>query len=102
MNLRRGLFRIWLAGSLAWLGFISWQYFSRCHYGSSHPFEKSPIVLWCPVKREKGLILGGNVHEFGFYDLVAIATAFFGPPVTAFILGLVVLWIVEGFKPKSN
>ena len=102
MNLRRGLVRTWLAASAAWLGYFGWQYFSRCSYGQIHPFEKSPIVLYCPVKREKGIVLSGAISQFEVWDFAAVGAAFFGPPMGAFIFGLIVVWVVDGFKPNSN
>ena len=99
MNWRRGLLRLWLVASLLWISFVGWAGYQRL------------VQLSCFDKRKANPSLGNPLRclpEAGYpndylpghtaADLIVWALA----PVVVFILGLIVAWIVAGFKSASS
>jgi hypothetical protein len=74
LNWRRGLFRLWLLASAAWI--LAWGVYS---------------------------ILSAIAHAFVTpEDVVARAVVFFGPPVALLLCGLAARWALEGFRPNER
>jgi hypothetical protein len=94
MNLRRGLFRLWLVASCAWC--VGWLiYFGH----TCQPRANVPLI-YCRL-----LLLNDWVHHsenFTVDDYLNITLSGLAVPVAAFILGLAGLWAVEGFKTRSK
>lgn len=71
LNWRRGLFRIWLLLSAAWI--MGWIVY---------------LILYG---------IRGGFHGAG--DLLAIPVLLIGPPIALLLFGLVAGWAFRGFKP---
>jgi hypothetical protein len=71
VNWRRGLMRIWLLVSAAWI--MGWTVYLIL-YGIQGGFQRSG-------------------------DLLALPVLLFGPPVALLLFGLVAGWAFRGFKP---
>jgi hypothetical protein len=91
MNLRRGLFRLWLMLSGVWLTYSIWQYLTKCTMDDKG-------LVWCKVQMP--LLIGYNIP--GLTDLENIAAGILGPPVGMMILGLISLWVAKGFAEPSK
>jgi hypothetical protein len=73
LNWRRGLFRLWLLVSAAWL--MGWSIY---------------------------FILSAMAQAFKTLgDLLAIPVVFFGPPIALLLCGLATGWAVRGFKAEK-
>jgi hypothetical protein len=72
MNWRRGMFRIWLLMSAAWI--MSWS-------------------IYLIVDALEGGLRGGN--------LLWVPVLLFGPPVALLIFGVATGWAFRGFKVDS-
>jgi hypothetical protein len=73
LNWRRGLFRVWLLLSAAW------------------------IMAWVV-----SLILYGIEVGFQIGGLLSIPVLLFGPPIALLLFGLAAGWAFRGFKPDIN
>jgi hypothetical protein len=80
MNIRRGLFRIWLVASLAWIVSSFWMFDYSCFFGH-YP--------WCDWWVVSPLLSSTYVE-------VLVKT--FGPPLVALVGGMAAFWSVAGFK----
>jgi hypothetical protein len=74
INWRRGLFRVWLLISMAWV--MGWVVY---------------LVMYG---------IGGGFHEIG--DFLKLPVLFFGPPLALFAFGVVARWALLGFAPDKN
>jgi hypothetical protein len=100
MDVRRGLWRLWILASVLWAGFHGWLFWDNCIPGSDGD-------LWCPTwlgdkRLPSDLVLG--LRQFGYGDALRIAAWLFGPPVACLIIGLGFFWVGDGFseRPRSN
>ncbi len=74
LNWRRGLFRLWLLLSAAWL--MSWTIYLTM-YGVRAGFD-------------------------GAGELIAIPILLFGPPIALLLFGLAARWTFRGFRPDQG
>jgi hypothetical protein len=73
LNWRRGLFRLWLLVSVAWI--LAWGVYS---------------------------ILSAIAHAFMTpEDFLARLVVFFGPPLALLVVGLAARWAIQGFIPDE-
>jgi hypothetical protein len=91
IHLRRGLFRLWIVATFAWVVYWGW-YFAQCN--STHEkgiTEYFPIT--CP---------GHPWHTYGsteFYGV--IASAIIAPAIAllgGYVIVLIIIWIFRGFQ----
>jgi len=82
VNLRRGLFRLWAAVSVAWIILAGW--YSLLLLYPSAPGDMIPVLT-------EGRIM-------------AAVRLMFGPPLLVLAVVFAPLWVWDGFKPhkKSN
>ena len=74
INWRRGLFRVWLLMSAAWI--MGWAIYS---------------------------VLSAMNHGFQTLgDFLSIPVVFFGPPIALLLLGLAAAWSFRGFKMDTE
>src|ERR687887_1327336 len=74
LNWRRGLFRLWLLVSAAWL--MSWTIY---------------------------FILSAMAHALNTVgDFLAIPVVFFGPPIALLLCGIATGWAIRGFRSDAN
>ena len=101
MNWRRGLFRIWIVGSVIWISGTFW---------AIQPLENS-APLWGPatyasVDYGAAKRAGYTTAEIrGYLDrkpLTEFAEWGAVPPIVLGVFGLSTCWIVAGFKARSN
>ena len=81
----RALVRLWLFGSIAWLGFWVWRDGSGC-------FQAKNGALWCPNAAGDALAATSYLH---------IALDVLGPPIALLILGWAYLWFARR-APNSD
>jgi hypothetical protein len=74
LNWRRGMFRLWLVLSAAWL--MGWTIY-LIMYGLRRGFQTSG-------------------------DLAVVPVLLLGPPVALLIFGLAAAWAFRGFKPEDK
>jgi hypothetical protein len=74
LNWRRGLFRVWLLLSAAWI--MGWIVYLILHG------------------------IQGGFQSFG--DLLAIPVLLIGPPIALLLFGLVAGWAFRGFRPDNG
>jgi hypothetical protein len=74
INWRRGLFRVWLLISIAWI--MAWIVY-LVMYGIQGGFKQTGDLLTLPV-------------------------LFFGPPIALLLLAAVARWAFQGFQPDKN
>jgi hypothetical protein len=80
--MRTGLFRLWLVGSLLWIGYCAWRSDLTCWWR----FETEP---WCrdPV-----------TDLFSYYR--SIALRMIGAPLLAGLGIIAALWVGAGFRRR--
>jgi hypothetical protein len=84
MNIRRGLWRLWLVLTVAWLGFAIWT---------------TPDLQTCLFR----IGSGQWCDHWTTHDYLAAVGVLFGGPVALLVLGCAVFWITSGFKePKPT
>jgi hypothetical protein len=81
----RALVRLWLFGSIAWLGFWAWRDGSGC-------FMAGNGRLWCPN------MVGDAVSPTSYLHL---ALDVLGPPVAVLVLGLAFLWFARSVDKSA-
>ena len=74
INWRRGLLRVWLLMSAAWI--MGWAIYSILH------------------------AISNGFQTLG--DFLRIPVVFFGPPLALLLLGLAATWAFRGFKPDPD
>lgn len=74
LNWRRGLFRMWLLVSSAWM--LGWAVY---------------LAIWA---------LRWGFDRLG--DLLAIPVLLFGPPLALLLFGLATVWAFRGFAPDKR
>ena len=82
----RALVRLWLFGSIAWLGFWAWRDGSGC-------FKAGNGRLWCPNATGDALAPTSYVQ---------LAFSVLGPPVAVLVLGLAFLWFAKGTQNTAD
>ena len=75
----RALVRLWLVGSVAWVGFWAWRDGWGC-------FTAKNGMLWCPNA-------AGDALSATSY--LQIALNVLGPPLVLLVLGLAYLWFAR-------
>ncbi len=79
MDAWRALVRLWLFGSIAWVGFWAWRDGSGC-------FTARNGTLWCPNIAGDALLVTTYLH---------ITLNVLGPPLVLLFLGLAFLWFAR-------
>jgi hypothetical protein len=74
LNWRRGLFRIWVVFSAAWI--MGWTIY---------------LIIFG---------LQGGFRQFG--QVLAVPVTLFGPPIATLLLGLGVRWALQGFRGDAK
>ena len=101
MNWRRGLFRLWIAASILWVGAVGWSVYDRV--------ERARAESSCATQRIANPALGNTSDCFSgdltFDHLIPLsgllseyALIALGPVVGALVLGMAGIWVVTGFK----
>jgi hypothetical protein len=94
MDVRRGLWRLWILASVLWVAFHGWRFWDKCIPGSEGD-------VWCPIGHDDWV---RDLRYFDYADVLRNTAWIFGPPVACLIIGLGVLWVGDGFseRPRSN
>jgi hypothetical protein len=95
-NYRTGLFRLWLVGAAAWLAWAHWSdLMSKC----PEFFEELDMDMraMCHFSAQDVYTSNASLLRNPALELMLL------PPVSAFVLGLALLWVAGGFRSqKSN
>jgi hypothetical protein len=83
MNIRRGLWRLWLVLTVAWLGLVIWT---------------TPELQTCLFRIGSGL----RCDNWTTHDYIAAVGVLFGGPVALLVIGWAVFWITSGFKRRPR
>jgi hypothetical protein len=96
MNLKRGLFRVWLVASGVWVA--GWLIYIWATCDLKHvPGDEPPnqYVTVCYTNFSGWMT---QVSYFTIWDYGSIALSALAVPVGAFILGFCAFWAANGFK----
>lgn len=104
MNLKRGLFRLWLLGSGIWLAgwfIFIWATCELKQYPGSGDKPWEAYVQICYTGFSSWMT---QVRNFTVWDYASIVGSGLAVPVAALVIGLGVLWVKDGFKsrPKNS
>lgn len=112
MRWTRGLFRLWLVLSLLWIGAVAWAERDTLCWTSSNDRRVEAVVTDGPLVLAR---LDETLFEESYRSLIdclpprghvvdwwrsrepALLVAL-GPPLGAFVLGCVLLWVGRGFR----
>jgi hypothetical protein len=101
MNVRRGLFRIWVVSSLFWLA--GWLLYVRatCETkylpGSAQGAPWKEYVKFCYTGFGEWMT---QVQNFTFWDYASIGLVGFAVPVATLVIGVGILWAIDGFRSR--
>jgi len=88
MNWRRGILRLWLVASLAWIFWTVWHHRLYCQIGIKLPSD----APWC-----------GDQFADPWEAYTSIAVSALSFPILTLALWLIGEWIARGFKSdRSN
>jgi hypothetical protein len=90
MNWRRGLFRLWIIGSVLWATGYVVYFWRSCGYNQIGE-------LWCPTGYEDWI---GHLSYFGLLDYGRHAAWAVGFPIIVLVIAAAFLWVFKGFGPK--
>jgi hypothetical protein len=103
MDHRRGFFRLWIVASLVWLGAVLTVEYRDTAIPS---LTKSCSELLDFTLDRTGEKLGpadvAKCDHVWQEERIRIAGITFGPPFSFLVAGLVLAWIVEGFRPAAK
>jgi hypothetical protein len=77
---RHGLYRIWIIGSIIWIGYNLWTYVSVCRFTIANPRPSQ-----CELSDKYG-IPWGAWQSLASGALIALA------------IGYIVVWVIKGFR----
>jgi hypothetical protein len=92
MNVRRGLFRVWLVASILWAAFATWSFWNSCVPGPDG-------WLWCATGQDDWIM---EMRYFKLTDAMRLAAWLLGAPLAAFIAGAAGLWVTAGFSRAKS
>jgi hypothetical protein len=86
MNWRRGLFRIWIVSSFAWIVVAGYMDDLPCTFGVRFS------APWCI----------GYAHDpYAWESAWPIHVLVFGVPVGALVIGVAIVWTIKGFNTAA-
>jgi hypothetical protein len=112
MNVKHGFFRLWIGVSLCWIIGLGLYLRNDLHFEG--PWTLSSPPLDCPKERptegtrpltkltEKELECAiAAMAAQSWVERANATVIIFVPPLVLFIFGSCVVWIIQGFSPKS-
>jgi hypothetical protein len=102
VNLRRGLFRVWVVTSLLW--FIGWLWYVLATCETKYLPGSAPGEPWKEYVKFCHTGLGEwmkQVRDFTIWDYAAIGVIAVGVPIAALMFGVGALWAAEGFRTRT-
>jgi hypothetical protein len=109
MSWRRGLFRLWLVVSLLWIGSIAWETYENVFV----PRRSAAAAAACAETRAANKSLGNPWDCYAglkggmFEDLTQVQPILIqrtmvaiGPPLGLLLFGMIVGWVLAGFRRK--
>jgi hypothetical protein len=103
MNWGRGLFRIWLVGSVAWLGVVGWWVFKSLQpYQMTHTPTPAEVEI-CQKAAENPFycydpIVSVVTPELPLWQWAWVVGYAIVPPLLVYLAGRVLWWILRGFS----
>ena len=118
MNIKRGLFRLWIVFSVPWVvvgGALIWKDLSNQSAGNpENPYydiqregevadkcKSDPPTTACIRARLELLGHPAKMHSAD-KDLSIRILGIFGPPVALLVLGLTGFWVIRGFRNQEQ
>jgi hypothetical protein len=100
MNLRRGLFRIWIVASLIW--FVGWLAYvwATCTPMHISGTPENEYVQFCYTSLFQDWMR--QRQDFAFWDYASIGATGIGIPFAVLILGAGFLWAADGFRSDKE
>ena len=99
MNIKRGFFRLWIGVSLCWIIGLSWYLRNDLHFEG--PWTLSSPPLDCLRDPTRPQCATAATEAQSWVERSHAAVIIFVPPLGLFIFGSCVVWIIQGFIPKS-
>jgi hypothetical protein len=106
MNIRRGFFRLWICISVCWILASGWVLRDDLYFGEPWTMTRSdcpsdidktrPLSEWTDQEIECVL----STHYWA--NRWEAAKTVFLPPLGLLVLGGLIGWIIQGFRPKSK
>jgi hypothetical protein len=99
MNYRRSLLRVWVAGSLCWIGYWIWHYTSTCSLvtmGGRHA-----ITCRWETAEASGMAVATQTAPAlpVLQNMIAMTL---GVPGCTIVAGLVFYWVIERFRHQAR
>ena len=85
MSASRAIIRLWVFGSVFWIGFWGWNDIRKCIAGPKG-------ALFCPVT-----ITGDTLLRTGYFHILYFV---FGPPLVGLAGGLACWWIIQRLQRR--
>jgi hypothetical protein len=99
MNIKRGFFRLWIGVSLCWIIGLGWYLRNDLHLEG--PWTLSSPPPDCSKESPELKCAIGATEAQSWVERSHAAVIIFVPPLGLFIFGSCVVWIIQGFIPKS-
>lgn len=99
MNRRRSLFRVWIAGSLCWIGYWIWHYASTCHLVT---MSGGHAVACQWESAEPGGMAVATRTAPALPVLQSMIATTFGIPLCAIVAGIAVYWVIERLRNQAR
>jgi hypothetical protein len=103
MDLRRGFFRLWLVAALIWIAAVVAVEYRDTAIPS---LRKSCSELLDFSMDSTGAKLGpvdvAKCDQVWSEERIRIASVAFGPPLACLLAGLLLAWIVAGFRRRTS
>ena len=100
VNYRRGLIRVWIAGSACWVAYWAWKYATACGLGKMGGAD----AITCNWNGSTEASAWAVISETGptLTMLADMARMTLAPPALTFIGGVVVYWAISGFRSRAH
>jgi hypothetical protein len=94
VDFKRGLLRVWIAASIAWVAFVvlAWNLESHDFHSSCSSIDGTQAFAHCPGWPIDQSMVAASVAQGAALALV--------PPTAVYGLALVLVWVGRGFKPR--
>jgi hypothetical protein len=109
----QGLFRLWLLGTILWIGFACWAEAQIPPWstgivrsqvkvlGQTHPESSETRPPFDPNKPYGVVQPDGTIIEVVPFGIKTVAFVF-APPIFLLLVGSAIWWVASGFRPRTN
>jgi hypothetical protein len=86
MNLRRGLFRVWIAATFLWLAAYALYFWSTCFYSAD-----DTLMCWIGDEDWTRPISGFSIRDYVRLSMIGLSV-----PLGTLLVGYVCKWVARG------